>query len=104
MSAGAARAALTEARSTAAALAATDRLGPELTPTLEHGIVPQVDAALADVDDGLLDVAARSLAGLLAAVDAMAGPLGVPPALRPVQEALRRGLAALDPGVLSPPG
>ena len=100
MSAEAARAALTDARSTAAALAATDRLGAELTPALEHGIVPQVDAALADVDDGLLDVAARSVAGLLTAVEAMAGPLGVPPALRPVQEALRRALAALP----SPPG
>jgi hypothetical protein len=97
VSAHAARAALTDARSTAAALVATDRLGGELTPALEHGVVPQLDAALADVDDGLLDVAARSIAGLLAAVDAMAGPLGVPPALSPVQEALRRGLAALEP-------
>jgi hypothetical protein len=97
VSADAARAALTDARATAAALVATDRLGAELTPALEHGVVPQVDAALADVEDGLLDVAARSVAGLLAAVDSMAGPLGLPPALRPVQEALRRGLAALQP-------
>ena len=97
MSAQAARAALADARSTAAALVATDRLGAELTPALEHGVVPQVDAALADVEDGLLDVAARSVAGLLAAIDAMAGPLGVPPALRPEQEALRRGLAAPEP-------
>jgi hypothetical protein len=97
VSADAARAALTDARATATALVVTDRLGGELTAALEHGLIPQVDAALADVDDGLHDVAARSVAGLLAAVDAMAGPLGVPPALRPVQEALRRGLAALEP-------
>jgi hypothetical protein len=79
----------------ASALAASGRLGTELTPVLEHGVIPQIDAALADVDDGLLDVAARSATSLLAVVDAMAGPLGVPPALRPVQDALRRGRSAL---------
>jgi hypothetical protein len=90
-----ARAALAQARDAAAALAATDRLGPELTPVLEHGLVPQLDAALADLDAGLLDVAGESAAAMLAVIDAMAGPLGIPPALRPVREEIRRGREAL---------
>ena len=91
----AARTAWEQARAGAAALAASGRLGDELTPVIEHGLVPQLDAALADVDDGLLEVAAQSGTSLLAVIDAMAGPLGVPPALRPVREAVARGCAAL---------
>jgi hypothetical protein len=90
-----AREAWAEARATAAALAASGRLGDELTPVLEHGLVPQLDAALADLDDGLLDVAAESGSNMLAALDAMAGPLGTPPALRHVREEVVRGRAAL---------
>jgi hypothetical protein len=88
--------ALTEARAAATALVANGRLGAELTPMLEHGLIPQLDAALADVDEGLCDVADRSVTGMLAAIGAMAGPLGIPPALRPVQEALQRACAALE--------
>ena len=90
-----ARAAWLRARTAAASLAATDRLGEELTPVLEHGLVPQLDAALADLDDGLLGVATESAATVLAVLDAMAGPLGIPPALRPVREEIVRGRAAL---------
>ena len=93
--AAAVRVAWAQARTTAAALAATDRLGDELTPVLEHGLIPQLDAALADIDDGLFGVAAESAATMLAVLDAMAGPLGIPPALRPVQEEIQRGHAAL---------
>lgn len=94
----AARAAWAQARGTAAALAATDRLGPELQPVLEHGLIPQLDAAVADLDDGLLDVAVVSAGTMLAVLDAMAGPLGLPPALRPVREDILRGRAALRAG------
>ena len=93
--AAAVRVAWAQARTTAAALAATDRLGDELTPVLEHGLIPQLDAALADVDDGLFGVAAESAATMLAVLDAMAGPLGIPPALRQVQREVLRGQAAL---------
>jgi hypothetical protein len=93
--AAAARAAWEQARAGAAALAASGRLGDELTPVLEHGLVPQLDAALADLDDGLLGVAAESGSTMLAVVDAMAGPLGIPPALRSVREEIARGRAAL---------
>jgi hypothetical protein len=93
--AAAARAALARARSAAAALAATDRLGPELTPALEHGLLPQLDAALADIDAGLVEVAEESARTMLAVLDAMAGPLGLPPALRPVREDIVRGHEAL---------
>jgi hypothetical protein len=93
--AAAVRVAWAQARATAAALAATDRLGDELTPVLEHGLIPQLDAALADIDDGLFGVAAESGATMLAVLDAMAGPFGIPPALRPVQQDVLRGHAAL---------
>jgi hypothetical protein len=96
--AAAARAAWEQARATAAALAASGRLGEELTPVLERGLVPQLDAALADIDDGLLEVASESGTNMLAALDAMAGPLGTPPALRPVREDVVRGRAALRAG------
>jgi hypothetical protein len=95
--AAAVRAAWAQARTTAAAVAAAGRLGDELTPVLEHGLIPQLDAALADIDDGLFAVAAESAATMLAVLDAMAGPLGIPPALRPVHEEILRGRAALAP-------
>lgn len=91
----AARRSWAEARSAAADLVASDRLGPELTPALEYGLIPQLDAALADLDDGLLAVAAESGTTMLAALDAMAGPLGIAPALRPVREDVLRGNEAL---------
>ena len=96
--AAAAHAAWTQARAGAATLAATGRLGEELTPVLEHGLVPQLDAALADLDDGLLDVAAESATAMLAVLEAMAGPLGMPPALRAVHADVVRGRDALAAG------
>jgi hypothetical protein len=95
VSGAAAHAAWSQARSAAAALAAGDRLGPELTPALEYGLIPQLDAALADLDDGLLGVAAESATHMLAVLEAMGGPLGIPPALRPVEEEVLRGRALL---------
>jgi hypothetical protein len=94
----AARAAWADAHAAAAALAASGRLGPELTEALAVGVVPLLAATLADLDDGLpLDVIAGLSAPLDPAVAALAGPLGLAPALRPVHADVVRGLAALSP-------
>ena len=88
---------LTRARRTGAELAASGRLGDELTPLLEEALLPQIDAAIADLDDPdvPLEAVARLSASLPDAVLALSGPLGLAPGLRPVHEDVVKGLAAL---------
>ena len=94
----AARAAWAEAEAVAAGLVASRRLGPELTETLEVAVLPLLAATVADLDDGLpLDVVAGFSAPLDAGIAALAGPLGLAPALRPLHAHVVRGLAALSP-------
>lgn len=93
----AAREHLARARRAGAALAASGRLGDDLTPVLESALLPQIDAAIADLDDPEVprDAIARLSANLPDAVLALSGPLGLPPALRPVHEDVVKGLDAL---------
>ena len=88
---------LTRARRAGAELAASGRLGDDLTPLLELALLPQLDAAIADLDDPEVprDAIARLSANLPDAVLALSGPLGLAPGLRPVHEDVVNGLAAL---------
>jgi hypothetical protein len=94
----AARAPWADAHAATAALVASGRMGPELTETLELAVLPQLEATLADLDEG---VPAAVIAGLSAplapGIAALAGPLGLAPALRAVHADVLRGLAALTP-------
>lgn len=85
------------ARRTGAELAASGRLGEELTPVVEQALLPQLDAAIADLDDPEVprEAIARLSAHLPGAVLAMAGPLGLAPGLRPVHDDVVKGLDAL---------
>ena len=94
----AARTAWGEAHAAAVALVASGRLGPELTETLAVAVVPQLAATLADLDEDVpLDVIAGLSAPLGEGIAALAGPLGLAPALKPLHVHVVRGIAVLSP-------
>jgi hypothetical protein len=64
---------------------------------LRVGVLPQIEAALANLDAGFApDEVARLNGFLLDAIGSLAGSAGLDPGLESAREHVRRGLAALE--------
>ena len=80
----------------AAVLGRPDALPERERELLRRSVLPQIDAALAMLDDGTApDDIARWHAFLPGAIEVLAGPAGLDPELEAAGDHVRRGLEAL---------
>jgi hypothetical protein len=64
---------------------------------LRVGVLPQIEAALANLDAGFAPDEVARLNGFLPdAIGSLAGPAGLDPGLESAREHVRRGLSALE--------